>query len=458
MAKIRIKRVKPIVNYVGSLIQNNHGENVKGHGFNIWDVKSRSFTFHELPNDYGYYTIRVNGTDVPDTSDMPKNVRLRIFSGDLDEASLKQYIAMLKTKHNIIECSITRPSMSRAGHRVVDTSSVLDVNDLTFQNKLLQEYIADTRPDASEALVDKVLEIHAEIHADVATEDASTKITWVPLSLRFDNLFTYGPNNYIDFTSLAGTIGIFAPNASGKSSIPDAISFALFDRTPRTTRAANIMNTRKSDCFCEFVFSIGDDVYTVQRTGKRNKKGEVKIDVDFWVVDKNGVKTMLNGEERRVTNDHIRQYVGDFDDFILTAFSVQDKNSLFIDRGQSDRKDVLSQFMGLQILDKLHEEAKERSRDILAELKQFKNDDFTDELVADAINSLHAGNYGSDIVTIRAIEDRQRVYEKYGYSFEKLKQLSYPYFGFKIQFEMTINNLIDCVAAGGFDPSFSPSC
>ena len=42
-------------------------------------------------------------------------------------------------------------------------------------------------------------------------------------------MFSYGENNVVDFTKLNGIIGMFAPNASGKSSLLDALSFCLFD-------------------------------------------------------------------------------------------------------------------------------------------------------------------------------------------------------------------------------------
>ena len=46
----------------------------------------------------------------------------------------------------------------------------------------------------------------------------------------FDNMFSYGENNVVDFTKLNGIIGMFAPNASGKSSLLDALFHSvLFD-------------------------------------------------------------------------------------------------------------------------------------------------------------------------------------------------------------------------------------
>lgn len=284
-------------------------------------------------------------------------------------------------KHNITELAVNHYG---AGGRSVTpsgtTANFLDIHDVYYQNKLITEYLRESQPNLSQDTLDAVLKINEEMNREVKSDDMGRKTIWTPVSLKFDNLFTYGKNNSLDFTKMDGVMGLFAPNASGKSSIPDAICFALYDRTPRTIKAAHIMNTRESESYLEFVFEIEKVRFVIERTGKKNKKGEVKMDVDFWRVEADGSRTSLNGAERRETNVVIRNYVGDYEDFILTAFSAQTQNGLFIDRGQSDRKDMLSQFMGLTIFDKLYQEANDRSKEAVAELKKFHKDDFTGAL------------------------------------------------------------------------------
>jgi len=53
----------PIV-YPGSLIQQDFGESAnRGHGYLVWDVKHKSYTEHDIPNDYGFYTFKINSLD-----------------------------------------------------------------------------------------------------------------------------------------------------------------------------------------------------------------------------------------------------------------------------------------------------------------------------------------------------------------------------------------------------------
>jgi DNA repair exonuclease SbcCD ATPase subunit len=200
-------------------------------------------------------------------------------------------------------------------------------------------------------------------------------------------MFSYGENNKIDFTKLGGLMGLFAPNATGKSSLFDAISFCLYDKSSRAYKAANILNNRKSDFVCHLHFQIDGLDYHIERTAKTINKGKnVKVDVQFWRQDGDD-RTSLNGTERRDTNTIIEQYVGTYEDFVLTALSLQGNNALFIDKSQSERKDLLAQFMGLNVFDKLYETATEDIKEVSVLIKNFKKTDFTTEL-ADKANEL----------------------------------------------------------------------
>ena len=60
--KIKIKKIIP-VSYVGSLIQQNFGENITKHGFLLWDVETKTFTEHDVENKYPYYQFKITSLD-----------------------------------------------------------------------------------------------------------------------------------------------------------------------------------------------------------------------------------------------------------------------------------------------------------------------------------------------------------------------------------------------------------
>jgi len=376
---------KPIVAFAGSAIQQNHGEAISGHGWLLWNVETREHSFVPIPNPYGYCTLELVNGKLAFPSDMPDNVRLRLFTGDADETMVKKAISALRSKYNIIEMSINKSKYSSNISSTITNSNLLNVGDLTdvnVQNTLIGDWLEDKYGgQISSELRSKILDINKLLNSELTHEDHSRNIHWRPLELTFSNIFSYGEDNVITFTDLSGTYGIFAPNASGKSSAMEALTFALFDKTPRAFRGDHIMNNRKDAFDLEFTFEVGKSVYSVRRKGFRKKTGSVKVDVDFVEILPSGEIVSHNGADRFETNSNIRSLVGSYEDFILTAFSSQNSNSLFIDKSHSERKDLLNQFMGLVIFDKLEKMANEQSREVQGALRKFKQDDFTEILV-----------------------------------------------------------------------------
>ena len=137
----------------------------------------------------------------------------------------------------------------------------------------------------------------------------------------------------------------------------------------RTSKAIDVLNYSKNKFNCKFNFEINGVDYFIERVGKKSpKRGTVKVDVEFYcIVD--GVTHSLNGEERRDTNSIIRQYVGSYDDFILTAMSIQGNNSGFIEKSQKERKELLAQFLDMNVFEQLYQVANDEIKELKEESK-----------------------------------------------------------------------------------------
>jgi DNA repair exonuclease SbcCD ATPase subunit len=372
----------PEIMYPGSLIQQNHGESVDGHGYVVWDVDSSKVTETvEIKNDIGYFTVTLSDSNMPDTKGMPENVRLRILASvEVENSFIKKVQATLRKKFNVIECTINRLIDKTKKTSTGDAEELDNIQDVEHQNTLIKQFIENKFPGTGEEVIDKVLEINSKLNEQIGEDELPKNIHWKPINLKFDNLFSYGEGNEINFEDMSGLYGVFSPNATGKTSAFDALCFALYDKTPRAFKGSHIMNTRKDSFSCELEFEIGDKTYFIKRTGTRKKNNEVKVDVNFYHVEKDGTQISFNGDDRRDTNAAIRSYVGTYEDFVLTTLSVQNQNSLFIDTGQTDRKDLLSQFIGLTVFDRLFNLASDEIKEVAGALKSFKKDDFTQKL------------------------------------------------------------------------------
>ncbi len=365
--------------YCGSLVQQNHGEGLS-HGYLLWDVKERKSEYIEIPNDYGYYTLDIDKGVVPDVDDMPKKPRLRVRVANTSPTELKKALAIIHNKYGVQEMSVTRTDTIYNNERVRNnTIAVGDINSPDVQFNLIEEYLKANHIVGDDVLV-KIKNINEDLNTTLPEEEVYRNLSWKLKRLEFSNMFSYGENNVVDFTKLNGIVGMFAPNATGKSSLLDALSFALYDTCSRAYKAENVLNNSKKDFCCKVLFEIDGQDYVVERFAKIQRRGNVKVNVDFYTFDDTGEKVSMNGDQRRTTNVNIRKVIGTYEDFILTALSSQNNNSVFIEKTQKEKKTLLAQFMGLEVFDKLWQAASEEIKDVAAVLRDFKKNDWEREL------------------------------------------------------------------------------
>jgi DNA repair exonuclease SbcCD ATPase subunit/DNA repair exonuclease SbcCD nuclease subunit len=408
------------VAYAGSMVQQNHGEMLENHGYLLWDVPTRTFTEHHIHNDYGFLTIDVVDGKIPqwvydevDTK-LPKHPRLRLRFTSTEASDMKLRITELKKMFNVDEVTVTRTDTigQLKTNAKINKNIVGNVKDETFQNSLIKDYL-ERQYLLTDDELDKIGEINKELNSKVNHDDLAENIIWYPKTLEFSNMFSYGEGNLVRFDRANGIVGLFAPNASGKSSLFDALAFCIFDKTSRTSIAKNILNNRKEHFYCKFNFEVDGVDYFIERRAKYVRKGNaVKVDVDFWKED-GGVTESLNGEQRKDTNRNIEKYLGKFEDFVLTSLSLQGNNALFIDKSQSERKEILSQFIGVDIFDKLYTLASDENRENSTLIKKFKNDDFTTKL-ADIETKLKADKTQFKLAQIEqsSLKDTEDGYNK----------------------------------------------
>lgn len=111
----------------------------------------------------------------------------------------------------------------------------------------------------------------------------------IPLKLTLQGLYSYRVKQTIDFSKLtqAGLFGIFGNVGSGKSTILEAISFALFKESDRLNarenRNYNMMNLKSNDLLIDFEFKSNQNkFYRFVVKGKRNSKKFEDVKTFTW--------------------------------------------------------------------------------------------------------------------------------------------------------------------------------
>lgn len=351
------------IKYCGSLITQNHGEtNDKGYLF--WDLNTKQSKHIEIPNDYGFYTINVNNNEIlTDLTLISNKPYLRIISKGTSKLEIAKLVEQLKSKYDIQELVINSDIKDAIKKNKTSEFNVANFYNEKYRLDILKEYINEEYPNASVDLT--ILEqINSDMSSIIQQKDTISH-NWTPLSFDFSNMFSFGENNHISFDKISGVFGLFGKNYNGKSSVIESLIYCIFDKCPKTNRSLHVLNSNQDDFSCVFSFELNNEIYTIEKYGKRNKTS-VKVDIDFSKKTIDGNVISLNGEQRSDTNNNIRKYLGTYDDFILTTISSQSHTPEFADKTQGERKTILSSFLNLEIFETLYD-------NVNAEYKESKN-------------------------------------------------------------------------------------
>ena len=393
--------------YAGSLIQQNHGEDVNNHGLIKWDVANKSGTFIPITNDWSYITLFVENRkanhqcSVKDKNniihdpncELMKNLRIRILYKNTPESYIMDYITLLKMNHNIHEFSYqnnenitgfeadineedlnddSNATLANKGARGAEAlvkgargaeALVMDITSPELQNKFLIEHITQNEPNVSVEEMNQIKEINITQNELLKSTNKNYNTQgftghYKLKRLEFSNLFSYGTNNVIDFTEFKGIVGIIAPNHMGKSAILDIIIFALFDTFSRKGSTKDIVNIRADFYSLKLEAIIGQWTYTIYKTGTRGKTNSIPSKIEFYRTNEtDNIIERLEEDTAMKTKERISEYFGTYDNIIHTSFSIQQDNSCFIDAENTERRKELQRIMRFDIIDKLYEMA-----------------------------------------------------------------------------------------------------
>lgn len=160
---------------------------------------------------------------------------------------------------------------------------------------------------------------------------------------------------------------ISGSNGAGKSSLLDAITWALFGKA--RSRDDALINSTSDKAVVQFVFEFEKDTYRVVRIKPRNKSTVL----EFWVLDsKNREWTPLTRATLTATEQTIRSVLRmDFETFVNASFFLQGGADRFAQQNPAERKKILSSILGLEIWEEYRERVAVRRRDTDAQEKSL---------------------------------------------------------------------------------------
>ncbi len=184
----------------------------------------------------------------------------------------------------------------------------------------------------------------------------------IPSRLTLQGFLSYRDSATLDFESfdLACIAGF---NGAGKSSLLDAITWALFGQARRRDDAIINVHAKAAEVVLDFCYE--DDLYRVQRSKSRDKTAIL----DFFIRDAAGIWKPLTEKSIRETEARIQQILRlDYDTFINASFFLQGKADQFATQKPADRKRILSAILGLEVWESYRERAAARRKTAEREL------------------------------------------------------------------------------------------
>jgi DNA repair exonuclease SbcCD ATPase subunit/DNA repair exonuclease SbcCD nuclease subunit len=368
--------------YPGSTVQQNYGEDTEK-GFLFWQIKNRDeyrVNFVKLKNPRPFHTVEWQG-DVQSTvqvcEKLPMGSRFRILNdNDVAISESRQITGELKKKMSATEIVWKFVGEQAKEEMKAGTTSLSRENlrDPATIKGLFKTY-AESKGLTGDSLVKLDSTVSKLIDA-LPDDERLGSVKWSIKRLKWDNTYSYGKDNEIDFENLHGITGIFGRNAQGKSSIPGTIMYSLFNATDRgSIKNLHIINTRKDHCKASVEFQAGNDTYLAERQSvKHQTKSGLQhaiTHLNLFRLDSNGAQVEdISGEQRRDSDKALQAMIGSSDDFLLTSFAAQGEMNTFLKERATARKNILSKFLNLQVFDSLNSLAKESASSIKSELKR----------------------------------------------------------------------------------------
>ncbi len=174
--------------------------------------------------------------------------------------------------------------------------------------------------------------------------------------MQISGFLSYNGKVDIDFSEF-DLACISGANGAGKSSLLEAITWALFGEARRKDDA--VINQHAGTAEVTLDFGYENQIYQVQRSKTKDKT----TILEFRIQAPDGSWRPLTESSLRATEDLIRNTLHlDYDTFINASFFLQGKADQFAQQRPGDRKRILSAILGLEIWDGYKEEAARRRR------------------------------------------------------------------------------------------------
>ena len=182
----------------------------------------------------------------------------------------------------------------------------------------------------------------------------------LPIRLEIKNFLAYRSPDPLRFEGIHLAC-LTGSNGAGKSSLLDAITWALWGKA-RARRDEELVHMGQSDMYVLLEFEQEGLTYQVIR---RRSRGRSMGTLTLYALDEDGTHNDISEPNMRATQEKISRLLNlDYETFVHSAFLQQGKADAFTTKTPRERKQILSDILGLARWEGYEEAAKERIKAI----------------------------------------------------------------------------------------------
>lgn len=196
------------------------------------------------------------------------------------------------------------------------------------------------------------------------------------LRLRLKNLNSIHQEVSIDLEkgplSETSLFAITGPTGSGKTTLLDALSVALYHKTPRLdSRDAknpdNLLSQGRREGFSEVLFEANGKRYLAEWRVKRSKNNNLQSSIKLLEAD---TEKLLNDKKQ---NNPVPEILGlDFDSFRRSVLLAQGEFAAFLKAKLDDKRQLLESTTGMGIYDELRELLNQKLSEVKSKFERLK--------------------------------------------------------------------------------------
>ena len=403
--------------YSGSLIQQDFGETIKGHGYILWNLQNKTINVYHIKNKYGMIKLHFNGDvdnimvehkqfikPITKLAPLDKVISLKWFpdilqirvignnitQNDLDNISIKikSFGKCIKsiTKKIVSQITITPTKYTQ------DTSEVQNINSIDSLIQFIQDRVSSESVKLSSdkwkdwlihpeslkydyncipnninlKLTKKLENLDKSIEYFKSEFDKIQSLQQISGNLSLNKLewnwiLNYKESNVFDFQTHSKCISVLnSKNGNGKSNFLEIICIALFGEgfpsRHNSKYSSNIICNKKPDgvmASTSITFTLNSIVYGIERTMRNNT---VKRNIKF----DNVILYKINNNTKEIIHQKdtavskwIEINIGCISSYLMSTMLTQNADSDFFSLDISKQKDLLDNVLSLNHINAL---------------------------------------------------------------------------------------------------------